>query len=110
MGGLIGCWGSALVVTRDLVPHDDAVFGGGPDKQGMSSVTTIGTDLVAVGSSMWISEDGINWTRIYHDPGFVPGEHSGMGYVFAAGETLIAFGEAAIDMDYVYLATERTKG
>ena len=82
----------------------------GADKQGMSSVATVGTDLIAVGSAVWTSEDGINWTKIYHDPGFEVGEHSGMSYVFAAHETLIAFGEAANDGHYVYVATERPRG
>lgn len=100
-------WTSADGITWDPVPHDDAVFGGGPDKQGMSSVTSIGTDLVAVGSGVWTSDDGTNWTRIYHDPGFAIGEHSGMRYVFGARGILVVFGEAALDTNYVYLATEQ---
>ena len=103
-------WTSVDGITWDPVPHDDTAFGGGADKRGMSSVATVGTDLIAVGSAVWTSEDGISWTTIYHDAGFEVGEHSGMSYVFAAHETLIAFGEAANDEHYVYVAPERPRG
>ncbi len=101
-------WTSADGITWEAVPHDEAVFGGGPDKQGMHSVATIGADLVAVGSGVWTSEDGISWTKVYRDPSFDYGEHSAMWSVFAAGDALIAFGEAAVDTHYVYIATARS--
>ncbi len=100
-------WTSVDGFTWDPVAHDEAVFGGGPDKQGMRSVATIGNDLVAVGSGVWTSEDGISWTRGYRDRSFDYGEHSAMWSVFTAGEALIAFGEAAPDTNYVYVATPR---
>jgi hypothetical protein len=80
-------WTSPDGMTWTRIPHDEAVFGG-EGHQAMSSVAVAGPGLVAVGSSegytvesdsedglisngsraaVWISPDGITWTRVPHD-------------------------------------------
>jgi hypothetical protein len=58
-------WTSSDGITWNRVPNNDAVFGGGPDKQWVSDVTTVGDQVVAVGTSVWASPDGLTWSRIY---------------------------------------------
>lgn len=81
-------WTSVDGTTWTRVPHDEAVFGGGPDKQMMSDVTTIGSGVVAVGTSVWYSPDGTTWTRIYQDPA-LSGEHNGRMYSVAVGDSAL---------------------
>ena len=83
-------WTSIDGLTWTRVPHDQAVFGGAGDKSTdsfrMSAVTSGGPGLVAVGdqvgasdaeeitgawdpvATIWISTDGLTWTRVPHDP------------------------------------------
>lgn len=81
-------WTSVDGTTWTRVPHDDAVFGGGPDKQMMSDVTTNGSGVVAVGTSVWYSPDGTTWTRIYQDPALA-GEHNGRMYSVTIGDSAL---------------------
>ena len=85
-------WTSVDGTTWTRVPHDEAVFGGGPDKQEMSDVTTIGSGVLAVGTSVWYSPDGTTWTRIYQDPALAD-EHNGhMDYVAVGDSALVVVG------------------
>ncbi|HSR43865.1 MAG TPA: hypothetical protein VLT15_01375 [Acidimicrobiia bacterium] len=70
-------WYSTDGSTWSKVVHDEAVFGG-PGDQYMMAVTAGGPGFVAVGedtsedgssgiSAVWISEDGISWSRVPHD-------------------------------------------
>ncbi len=70
-------WYSTDGHTWSKVVHDEAVFGGSGD-QYMMAVTAGGPGFVAVGedtsedgssgiSAVWISEDGISWSRVPHD-------------------------------------------
>ncbi len=86
-------WTSVDGITWTPVPYDQAVFGGGDDKQMMRSVTAVGSHLVAVGSSVWTSPDGITWTRTFHDPAVVGAERIGMWSVAAGHHGLVAVGE-----------------
>jgi len=81
------------------VPHDDAVFGGEGD-QAMNSVAAGGPGLVAVGydgrepsdAAVWVSADGISWTRVPHDERFLVGEDAVMSSVIASGSGMVAVG------------------
>lgn len=83
-------WTSPDGVTWTKVPHDEAVFGGPDDKQVMNAITTVGSDLVAVGTSVWISPDGISWSRV-QDPGVSTDLE--MRSVVVGGPGLVAIGE-----------------
>jgi hypothetical protein len=100
-GGLVAAvWTSVDGVTWSRVPHDEAVFGQ-PDgaSPAMIRVAAGGLGLVAVGSSndnravVWISVDGIAWSRIPLDEGiFGDG-----GFIFdltAGGPGLVAIGNS----------------
>ncbi len=112
-----------LVWTR--VPHDDAVFGGEDGHASMSSVTTGGPGLVAVGSdapdvqttrgaggaAVWTSSDGATWTRVAHDEavfGGVEGRYMRMGSVAATDSTAVAIGQAVGQPDGQPLAWSST--
>jgi len=81
-------WTSPDGITWTRVPHDESIFGGGPDKQMMRDVTTVGDHIVAVGTSVWTSPDGYTWTRVYQDPALT-GEHQGSMNAVAANDTMI---------------------
>jgi len=69
-------WTSVDGLWWSRVPHDPMVFGG-PGRQTMTSVTTGGPGLVAVGyedrgddaevAVIWTSTDGRSWSRVPHD-------------------------------------------
>jgi hypothetical protein len=69
-------WTSTNGFAWTRVAHDEAVFGG-DGGQRMLSVTVGGPGLVAVGSedgdptgsdaAVWISDDGVTWSRVPHD-------------------------------------------
>jgi len=93
-------WTSADGLTWSRVPHDEAVFGG-PGTQEMTSVTTGGPGLVAVGSdttevgyetaaAVWTSVDGITWSRVPHDEAVFDGVE--MNSVTVGGPGLVAVG------------------
>jgi hypothetical protein len=81
-------WTSVDGTTWTRVPHDEAIFGGGPDKQDMSDVTTIGSGVLAVGTSVWYSPNATTWTRIYQDPALT-GEHNGHMHSVAVGDSAV---------------------
>lgn len=81
------------------VPDDEAVFGSG---QRMTSVTTGGPGLVAVGNdwssghetpAVWTSIDGFVWSRAPHDEA-VFGSNLKMYSVVAGGPGLVAVGDS----------------
>ena len=82
-------WTSVDGITWTRVPHNDATFGAGPDKQMMSDVTAIDSGLLAVGTSVWYSPDGTTWSQIYHDPALAGDD----GHVDGVG---VAVGESAV--------------
>jgi hypothetical protein len=94
-------WTSPDGFNWGRVPHDEAVFGGDND-QGMFSVSTFGSGLVAVGydgsgndrdAAVWTSPDGFNWSRVPHDEAVFGGDHwQGMISVVAVGAGLVAVG------------------
>lgn len=78
-------WVSADGISWSRVPHDDEVFGG-PEDQRMNDVVAGGPGLVAVGgglrltaastaaststgSLVWVSSDGMTWSRVHDEPG-----------------------------------------
>ena len=99
-------WTSSDGIVWSRVPHDEAVFGGAS----MSSVTVGGPGLVAVGAAeagantsvpaVWISADGLNWSRIPHDdavfgvgsPASTGPIGTGLTAVAPAGPGLVAIG------------------
>ncbi|WKZ81923.1 MAG: hypothetical protein QY307_07420 [Acidimicrobiia bacterium] len=96
-----GVWTSADGLTWSPVPADPVALGG-PDWQGMNSVTVGGPGLVAVGfewsegerhAAVWTSVDGLAWTRVPHDEAVFdgPGEQM-MNAVTAGGPGLVAVG------------------
>lgn len=95
-------WTSPDGTTWNRVPHDEAVFGGGPDKQMMSDVTTVGDQLVAVGTSVWASADGLTWSRVYQDPALAGAYHGRIMNGVAAGPTsvLVVGGDGAHEWRY----------
>jgi hypothetical protein len=96
-------WTSVDGITWSRVTHDEAVFGG-VDNQEMWDVTVGGPGLVTVGTdgegiidnsgnqvaAVWISVDGITWSRV--PPGAAPGggEDHAMWSVTAGGPGLVA--------------------
>ena len=100
-----GVWTSADGIAWSRVPHDEAVFGGAS----MLSVAAGGPGLVAVGSvggllelvanpietaaAVWISADGITWSRVPHDEAIFGGvEDQVMNSVVVGGPGLVAVG------------------
>ena len=100
-------WTSPDGIVWSRVPHDVAIFGG-VGNQEMESVAVVGTGLVAVGSddsvglrssgndldaAVWVSPDGITWSRFGHDDRSFGGEdHQEMESVTAGGPGLVAVG------------------
>lgn len=111
-------WYSADGVTRERVPHDEAVFGGSGD-QAMTAVVAAGPGLVAVGferktapvvvdnggtvidgevydAVVWTSVDGIAWSRVGDGDHVFSGaeeqDDQVMAAVVAAGPGLVAVG------------------
>ncbi len=76
-------WTSADGVDWKRVSHDEAIFGGDGDQM-MVSIASFDGGLVAVGfdqvgrgdAAVWMSSDGVTWTRVSHDES-----------IFGAGET-----------------------
>jgi hypothetical protein len=93
-------WLSPDGLTWTRVPDQDAL--GGPKFQAMNAVTVGGPGLVAVGeynetlydpqAAVWLSEDGVNWSRV--DPSAIEG--GGTGRPVEAGQ---ASGPGAIMYD-----------
>ncbi len=94
-------WASPDGYTWSRIPHDSAVFGSESSYTAMNSVAAFGSGVVAVGISsdfqvedvkavVWISPDGINWSRIPHDPAVFQSES--MNSVVAGGPGLVAVG------------------
>ena len=88
-------WTSPDGITWSRAPHDETVLGGG-DSQVMSSVTSGGPGLVAIGfddrggdqdGAVWTSPDGITWSRVFGGEG-----PQGMSSVTAGGPGLVAVG------------------
>jgi len=94
-------WTSTDGLVWSRVPHDESVFGG-PDYQRMFGVTAGGPGLVAVGidgsggdwdAAVWISADGLAWSRVPHDESALGGPgRQGMSKVVAGGPGLVAIG------------------
>ena len=102
-------WTSPDGLVWARVPHDEAVFGGN-DLQTMTSVTTGGPGLVAVGAdgsggdwvlAVWTSPDGLNWERLPLN-GAALGGSSGQRaeQVVAWSGGLVAVGEAISEEGY----------
>ena len=102
-------WTSPDGLVWARVPHDEAVFGGN-DLQTMTSVTTGGPGLVAVGAdgsggdwvlAVWTSPDGLNWERLPLN-GAALGGSSGQRAerVVAWSGGLVAVGEAICEEGY----------
>jgi hypothetical protein len=79
---------SSSSLTWSRVPHDEATLGG-EGFQTMSGVTVGGPGLVAVGSAVWTSTDGITWTRVGDQP-----LNGSMSDVEVGGPGLVAVGVA----------------
>ena len=94
-------WTSTDGINWSRVPHDEAIFGGDGD-QSMTSVTSGGPGLVAVGTdsfesdldgAVWTSPDGITWSRVPHDEAvFGDDGDQSMTSVTAGGPGLVAVG------------------
>jgi hypothetical protein len=94
-------WTSPDGFNWGRVPHDEAVFGGDND-QGMFSVSTFGSGLVAVGydgsgndrdAAVWTSPDGFNWSRVPHDEAVFGGDNNqAMYWAVASDSRLVAVG------------------
>ncbi len=96
-------WTSPDGITWSRVPHDEAVLGG-ESRQRMPSVTAGGPGLVAVGfdapdndvdkdAAVWMSPDGITWSRVPHDEAVFGGDGvQQMLSVTAGGPGLVAVG------------------
>jgi len=84
-------WTSVDGTTWTRVPPNEAVFGGGSDKQMMSDVTTVGSGVMAVGTSVWYSPDGTTWSRIYQDPALTS-DGGRMRSGVAGGSALVVVG------------------
>ncbi len=92
-------WTSVDGYTWSRVPHEDAVFAGA----WIEGVTVGGPGLVAVGGTggyntdgdavVWISVDGITWSRVPHDESVFGGANSYfMSDVTVGGPGLVAVG------------------
>jgi hypothetical protein len=102
-------WTSPDGFTWTRVPHDESVFGG-EGGQCMNSVAAGGPGLVVVGhevqdpenwdAAVWISPDGLTWTRVPHDDAVFggPGMRS-MRSVAVGGPGLVAVGWDTPDGD-----------
>ena len=118
-------WTSPDGLAWTRVPHDDAVFGGEDGNASMSSVTTGGPGLVAVGSdapdvqstrgaggaAVWTSPDGATWTRVPDDEavfGGVEGRYMVMLSVAATESTVVAVGQSVGQPDGQPLAWSST--
>ena len=110
-------WTSPDGIDWSMVPGDEDAFGVPGFDGPMLHVTKGGPGLVAVGSAgwdsvtlevgearfltrrvsrnavVWTSPDGINWTRIPHDPEVFGDFGSGMSNVTVGGSGLVAVGE-----------------
>jgi hypothetical protein len=96
-------WTSEDGRTWTRVPHDDATFAT-VHTQSMSSVSTGGPGLVAVGTARrevgfgwaaaaWTSEDGVTWTRLPHEEDIFGGDGMPMmSAVTAGGPGVVAVG------------------
>ena len=99
-------WTSPDGFSWSRVPHDEEIFGG---DAAMSSVTTVGSGLVAVGgdraaAAVWTSPDGFTWSRVPHDEAvFGSDEFQWLTSVTAGGPGLVAVG--ASDDGAVWIAT-----
>jgi hypothetical protein len=102
VGGSAAVWTSTDGLVWSRVPHDEAVFGGS-ESQSMTSVTTGGPGLVAVGwdggslvrgsAAVWTSTDGLIWSRVPHDEMvFGGGGEQSMTSVTSGGPGLVAVG------------------
>jgi hypothetical protein len=107
--GVAVVWTSVDGLTWTRVPHDEAVFGGEVDDQGMFGVTLGGPGLVAVGgaghgwnnggdAAVWTSVDGITWSRVPHDETILGGSGTQwMNSVTMGGPGLIAVGSSGVE-------------
>jgi hypothetical protein len=101
-------WTSIDGLTWQRVPHDEAILGG-EGNQWMDSVTSTAVGLVAVGgdwsrevhhAAVWMSVDGITWSRIHNDESVFGGEHDQlMSSVTWVGSGVIAVGRAWASSD-----------
>ena len=101
-------WTSPDGITWSRVPHNEAVFGGEGDQE-MVSVNVGGPGLVAVGwegslfdqdAAVWISPDGIAWSRVPHNEELFGGwSDQEMVSVTAAGSGLVAVGPDLSDFE-----------
>ena len=101
-------WTSVDGLTWTRVPHDEAILGG-EGNQWMSSVTSAGFGLVAVGgdwsnavhdAAVWTSVDGTTWSRVPNNEAVFGGEHDQtMSSVTPVGPGLVAVGRAWASTD-----------
>jgi hypothetical protein len=110
-GRVAAVWTSPDGVEWSRVEHDEGVFGG-LGACTMAGVATGGPGLVAVGAcaagadgedqvaAVWISPDGLTWSRVAHDPDAFdgPGTHA-MNAVVAGGPGLVAVGANVLGRD-----------
>ena len=78
---------AGLVWSR--VPAEGSVFGGAGDQE-MSDVVVGGPGLVALGSGVWVSSDGLTWQRVW--------KHFGgtINSVVVGGPGLVAVGSVGV--------------
>jgi hypothetical protein len=101
-------WTSIDGLTWQRVPHDEAILGG-EGNQWMDSLTSTAVGLVAVGgdwsrevhhAAVWMSVDGITWSRVPNDESVFGGEHDQtMSSVTQVGSGVIAVGRAWASSD-----------
>ncbi len=94
-------WTSESGWVWSRIANSDGVFGRQGD-QGMYGVTAGGPGFVAVGwdasggdldAAVWVSPDGVSWSRVEHDEGSLGGDgDQGMYAVVAGGPGLVAVG------------------
>jgi hypothetical protein len=90
-------WTSPDGINWSVVPGEPAFSGGSAGYPQISSVTTGGPGLVAVGwidyhAAVWTSPDGVAWSRVPHDDGIFGDSWTSMSDVIDIGSGLIAVG------------------
>ena len=90
-------WTSPDGINWSEVPDDTAFAGGSDGYPRITSVTTGGPGLVAVGwidghAAVWTSPDGVAWSRVPHDDRIFGGSWTSMSDVIDVGSGLIAVG------------------
>ena len=90
-------WTSPDGINWSVVPSEPACAGGSDGYPRITSVTTGGPGLVAVGwidhhAAVWTSPDGLAWSRVPHDDRIFGESLTSMSDVIEVGSGLIAVG------------------